>query len=184
MGLLSMVASGNVRPLSVPILRTTLIGREAELATARAFLLDEAVPLLTLTGAGGVGKTRLALAIAQDVSAAFADGGIWVDLAPIANPALVPATLATAMAFVPTPGRPVVAELIRHLRPRQILLLLDNCEHLAPAVADLVASLLTTCPAVQILATSRAALKIRGEHQLPVQPLSVPPGDVSRLSDV
>jgi len=167
-----------------PIPRTRLIGREDERSTARALLLDEAVPLLTLIGPGGVGKTRLALAIAQDVVTSFADGVVWVDLAPVVDSTLVPGTLAAAIEFVPSPDQPIAAELARHLRPRQMLLLLDNCEHLAPAVADLVAVLLAACPAVQMLATSRAALKLRDEHQLPVDPLPVPPPEVSSLAAV
>src|SRR5262245_33283485 len=123
---------------SLPIARTRLIGREAEITRARTLLLEQAVPLLSVTGAGGVGKTRLALAIAAAVGAGFADGVVWIDLAPVVDPALVPTTLAASLAFVPSPGQPVVSELGRHLRPRQTLLLLDNCEHLAPAVADLV----------------------------------------------
>jgi non-specific serine/threonine protein kinase len=169
---------------TLPIPRTRLIGRETERATAAALLLNDAVPLLTLTGPGGVGKTRLALAIAADAAAAFADGVVWVDLAPIGDTALVPATLAAALACIPSPERSVVAEVARSLRPRQALLLLDNCEHLAPAVADLVATLLATCPAVQVLSTSRAALKLRGEHHLPVRPLPVPPDNAARLTDV
>lgn len=171
------VGTPAVTPLlgTAPIPRTQLVGREAEVVTARSLLLEKAVPLLTLTGAGGVGKTRLALAVAQDVAHAFADGVIWVDLAPIVDPELVPVTLAAALAFVPAPGRTVANELARHLRPRQMLLLLDNCEHLAPTVADLVAVLLAACPAVQVLASSRTALKLRDEHLLPVVPLAVPP---------
>nr|MBA2597966.1 protein kinase [Chloroflexia bacterium] len=153
---------------------------------ARALLLDlaEAVPLLTLIGPGGVGKTLLALTIGNDVAASFADGVIWVDLAPLMDPTLVPATLAAALEFVPSPDRAVATELARHLRTRQTLLLLDNCEHLAPAVADLVAVLLAACPAVQVLATSRAALKLRDEYHLPVDPLPVPPPDASSLAAV
>ena len=86
--------------------RTRLIGREAERASARILLLDEAVPLLTLTGPGGVGKTRLALAIVQDVADAFADGVVWVDLAPLQDSSLVATAVATALRFTPIPVAP------------------------------------------------------------------------------
>jgi predicted ATPase/DNA-binding CsgD family transcriptional regulator len=157
-----------------PIPRTRLIGREDERTAARTLLLDEVVPLLTLIGPGGVGKTRLALAVADDVEDAFGDGVIWVDLAPLTDPALIPTTVATAVGFTPIPGQPVVDELARILRPRQTLLLLDNCEHLLAATAALVASLLAACPALQVLTTSRAPLRVRGEHEAVVDPLPVP----------
>ncbi len=91
----------------LPIPRTRLIGRQTERALARARLLDEAVPLLTLTGPGGVGKTRLALAVAEEVAGAFADGVIWVDLAPLSDPGLVPAAGAAAAGLTPVPGQPI-----------------------------------------------------------------------------
>jgi non-specific serine/threonine protein kinase len=157
-----------------PLPRTRLIGREGEVATARTFLLDEAVPLLTLTGPGGVGKTRLALAIAGDVAAHFADGMVWVDLAPLADPALVPAAAAAALGLRPASDSPIGDVLIGALHPRQTLLLLDNCEHLADATADLVGSLLARCPALQVLATSRAPLHLHAEQLLQVDPLPLP----------
>jgi non-specific serine/threonine protein kinase len=170
-----VAAAPERRSSSLPIPRTRLIGREAEVAGAHVFLLDDAVPLLTLTGPGGVGKTRLAFTVAREMAEYFADGVTWVDLAPVSDAALVPAALATALGLGLPPDHRLLEELIRHLRPQQRLLLLDNCEHVLRGVAELAAALLATCPAVQVLATSRAPLRIRGEQQLPVNPLSLPP---------
>jgi non-specific serine/threonine protein kinase len=174
------MSNGVALPLAaLPLPRTRLIGRETERAVARAQLLDEAVPLLTLTGPGGSGKTRLALASARDVADQFADGIAWVDLAPLADPLLVPLTVAQALAIVPVAGLSIEEQLVQELRSRQTLLLVDNCEHVLAASADLAAALLLGCPAVQVLATSRAPLRLRGEQELPVEPFPLPVADAS-----
>jgi predicted ATPase/DNA-binding CsgD family transcriptional regulator len=161
----------------LPQPRTSLVGREDEIAAARVALLDEAVPLLTLTGPGGVGKTRLALAVARAVEAQFADGVVFVDLASLSDPALLPASLGSALAVHTGLHRTSIGEIVSQLRSRQHLVLLDNCDHMLTATADLTSTLLAGCPAIQLLVTSRAPIRVRGEHVLPVEPLPLPPGD-------
>jgi non-specific serine/threonine protein kinase len=170
-----MAAATSPLPGSLPIPRTHLIGRETERATARSYLIESAVPLLTLTGPGGVGKTHLALVIAADVATHFADGVVWIDLAPLAETTLVPAAVAAALDIIPTSHESPVDELVRALRTRQTLLLLDNCEHLLVSTANLVAALLPHCPTLHVLASSRAPLHLRSEQVLPVEPLPLPP---------
>lgn len=163
----------------MPHPRTRFIGREGECERARVALLHDAVALLTLTGPGGVGKTRLALAISTNVAKSFSDGVVWVDLSLLTDPAPIRATIATALGLVSAPGRPIAEQLASHLQTRQTLLILDNCEHLLTHVAEVVAHLLEMCPALQILATSRAPLRVRGEQVLPVEPLPLPPAELT-----
>jgi non-specific serine/threonine protein kinase len=178
-----VVASAPFQVGSIPIPRTRLIGRSAERALARGFLLDEAIPLLTLTGPGGVGKTRLVMAVVDDVRGAFADGVVWVDLSPLDDTVLVPAALAAALGVRPQASDSLDDKLCQFLHARQTLLVLDNCEHMLPAAAKLVALLLSRCPALQILTTSRTRLHLQGEQLFIVDPLPLP-GDAAGLHGV
>ena len=149
------------------------MGREQEIATVRQLLA--ANRLVTLTGTGGVGKTRLALQAATELVSSYQDGVWLVELAPLADPALVPQAAATAVGVREQPGRPLPQTLADALRPRRLLLVLDNCEHLVTACAELAEVLLRACPNLCILATSREVLRIAGETAWRVPPLGLPP---------
>ena len=168
-------ATGRVR---LPVPATPLIGREVEIADARALLHPSrgTVRLLTLHGPGGVGKTRLALAVAKAASADFADGVIFVDLAPLREYRLVGAKIAWAVGLHETSNQSARDLLLTHLADRQVLLVLDNFEHLLEA-GPLLADILAACPRVAVLVTSRARLGLRGEQRFIVDPLASPAAD-------
>jgi len=158
-------------PPALPIPATALIGRDAAVADAREHLLRQDVRFLTLTGTAGVGKTRLGLAVAAAALDYMADGAVFVDLAPIADPALVLARVAEAVGVKPAPDQPLITRLSHTLHNQQRLLLIDNCEHVLSAGPEL-AALLAACPALKVLATSRAPLRLSGEQEVPISPLA------------
>jgi predicted ATPase/DNA-binding CsgD family transcriptional regulator len=157
----------------LPALLTSLVGRERETASLDALLRDPAVRLATLTGVGGVGKTRLAVRVAEELTAEFADGVHFVPLAAIADAALVLPTVARALGLVERGKRSLIAQLLAFLTPRKLLLVLDNLEQVLPVGPALV-ELLAASPRVTVLTTSRAPLRVSGEHIFPVVPLGLP----------
>jgi non-specific serine/threonine protein kinase len=157
---------------NLPLALTSFIGREREQGEVQVLL--EAARLVTLTGTGGCGKTRLALEVAATLVAAFPDGVWLVELAALADPLLMPNFVANALGVREVPGRSVATTLVEHLRSRHLLLVLDNCEHLIDACAALVETLILSCPRLWILATSREALGTSGESIWPVAVLSIP----------
>ncbi|WP_052664896.1 LuxR C-terminal-related transcriptional regulator [Nitriliruptor alkaliphilus] len=159
-------------PHRLPATTTRLVGRRRELAEVRR-LLGEA-RLVTLTGVGGIGKTRLALEVADQVRRAFPDGIRFVDLATVSDGEQVPEAVATACGVAERSTRPPLAQLADHLDGRRILVVLDNCEHLLDAVGALVDGLLRHTAAARVLATSRHVLGVPGEYLVPVAPLAVP----------
>ena len=157
---------------NLPRHATSFIGRGAELDRCRKLLGPGR--LLTLTGPGGAGKTRLALATAEAVEPAFADGAWFVDLVPVQEGTRVADALADSLRLNDDPRVPTLERIIRHLRGKQALVVLDNCEHVADACAAIVRELLAWCPEVSVLATSRAPLRIAGEQAIVIEPLPVP----------
>jgi len=164
--------------VALPSQATTFIGREAEILSVRQLLERPEVRLLTLTGPGGAGKTRLALQVAAGQREAFRHGVIFVSLAPISDPSLVGSVIAQTLGVREATGQPLNESLKNYLRDKQLLLLLDNFEQVVSA-ASLVVELLSSSIELKILVTSRAALRISGEYEFEVPPLAVP--DLQRL---
>ena len=160
---------------------TSFVGREAERAQVREMLAENR--LATLTGAGGVGKTRLAVQVAAELVDQFSDGVWYVDLAPITVPALVPTTVARALGLPDQPGRSTMDTLLRFIRDRRILVVLDNCEHLLDACAALIDALLSACPTLTLLTTSREPIGVPGEVSWRVPSLSLADEAIELFTD-
>jgi predicted ATPase/class 3 adenylate cyclase len=171
----------NEVPGNLPRQVTTFVGRERELASLAVMVLER--PLVTLTGVGGVGKTRLALQVADMVAPEFRDGTWLCELAPVTDPEAVWDTLATSLGVQRNPSRPIDALLLDYLRPKRLLVVLDNCEHLLDSVARVVDAITRTSPDLAIVATSREGLAVAGEQVVAVPALGVPRGDDGDLAD-
>ena len=163
-------------PNNLPIELTSFVGREAEVSEV-AGLLDD-VRLLTLTGVGGVGKSRIALQVAAAATRQYRDGVWLVELGALSDPELIPKQVAVAMGVQEQADRPIAATLLEVASHQEVLLLLDNCEHLIEGVAVLAEELLRSCPGVRLLATSREPLGVSGETVWTLQPMSVPTADI------
>jgi predicted ATPase/DNA-binding SARP family transcriptional activator/DNA-binding CsgD family transcriptional regulator len=160
---------------NLPVSRTSFVGREREMVEIKRTLAM--TRLLTLTGTGGCGKTRLALEVAEDLVGAYPDGVWLVELAPLSEGELVPQAMAEVLGVPEQPDRPLTATLAAALRTTKMLVVLDNCEHLLGTCAQLVDVLLASCPGVRVLASSREPLNVAGEVVWSVPPLSVPGAD-------
>ena len=157
----------------LPAQTTSLIGREKETEEVIQLLKRDDVRLVTLTGPGGTGKTRLSIQVASELIHEFEDGVFFIPLAPISDPVMVGSAIAQVLGVVETGIRPVVESLTSYLKKRQMLLVLDNFEQVMPA-GPVIAELLAGCPPLKVLTSSREVLHLNGEHELPVLPLTVP----------
>jgi predicted ATPase/transcriptional regulator with XRE-family HTH domain len=175
--------SGPVPRSNLPAPVTALIGRQSELDLLRGYLRDPKVRLITLTGPPGIGKTRLCLELASTASNHFTGGVFFVTFAPLEEAGLMLSTVAQAFGYVETRSAPARKQLIEGIGENSVLIALDNCEHLIEAAAGLANDLLSSCPNLKILATSRESLRIPGEWAFTVSPLELPkPGQETDLS--
>jgi len=164
-------------PNNLPQQLTSFIGREREQAEVAALVAG--TPLLTLLGTGGIGKSRLSLQVAADVLDSFPDGVWLVELAALADPRLVPQAIASTLGVKEEAGRPVMDALVKFVKDRRLLVILDNCEHLVQACAEAAKALLQAGPYMKILASSREPLHVQGESIYPLAPLATPDAYVS-----
>ena len=163
------------RPNNLPVQLTSFVGREDDVAETLKLLAD--ARLLTLTGVGGSGKTRLSLQVAAEVLDDF-DGGVWmVELAPVTDSALVPQAVETVLGVKDEPGQSQAETVASSIGEKRLLLILDNCEHVVAEVAELTASVLEQCPNLKVVATSRERLGVPGEVPFVVESLAIPPAD-------
>lgn len=178
------VAPNIVPAVQLPTPLTPLVGRDAVLATASSLLTQPHLRLITLTGQGGVGKTRLALALAWSVSGEFPDGATFVSLAAVSDPRLVMPTIAQALHLRDDATESPQDRLSRALRGKRLLLVLDNLEQIRSTGPDLT-RLLAACSGLKLLITSRIALKVQGEQEFEVPPLHLPGyGANAHLEDI
>ena len=167
------VARPRRRSGNLPAETTSFVGRRRELGEIRKALTS--ARLVTLVGPGGVGKTRLGVRAATDLGRGFADGAWWVELAEVRDAVLVAGAVVAGLDLRDQAATAPLQIVLAYLRDRELLLLLDNCEHVLDASADLVADILRAAPNVRVMATSREPLQVRGEHVVPVPPLELPP---------
>ncbi|WP_371934191.1 LuxR C-terminal-related transcriptional regulator [Mycobacterium sp. TY814] len=172
---------GPSRTHNLPPQLTSFIGRQAEIASLREALA--AARLVTLTGAGGVGKTRLAIHVAAELAGGFRDGVCYVDLAPITHPDVVTVTAARALRLPDQPGRSTMDTLLRFIGERQMLIVLDNCEHLLDASARLVTEMLSAAAGITVIATSREPLGVTGEATWQVPSLALADDAIALFTD-